>query len=140
MQNNIFSGQGFNKGIVWTPGTRKPDGKPMDGGSEKIQPFTNPDVFRPSYPSNPDGNPEFPLDQPKWLPPAVPSGPIIEIPFDFPKELPPFEQPEWITPSPKEIPDWGQMPLELPQPGGPEVNIPKQFPGQTFPDGVWYIK
>lgn len=107
--------------------------------SDSPKPFLNPDVFQPAYPKNPDGTPEFPLEQPKWLPP-VPSGPIVEVPNNFPMELPPFEkQPEWVEPSPQEIPDWGRFPTELPQPSAPEVNIPKHFPAKTNPDGIWYL-
>lgn len=105
--------------------------------SDPFQPFTNPDVYRPQLPTI---EPDYPA-QPKWLPP-VPSGPIVEVPFDFPMELPP--QPdvkEWTQlPTPQEIPDWSKAPAHLPAPSGPEINIPKEFDYTTNPqDGTWLL-
>lgn len=97
-------------------------------------------VFQPAYPLGPEGAPGFPT-LPKWLPPAV-DFPGIEVPYEFPKELPTTPAPkEWsqLPSAPSEIPDWSKAPLELPPPGGPEIQAPKHFPAKTFPDGVWYL-
>jgi hypothetical protein len=105
-------------------------------GTETVKPFVNPDVFNPTQPYGPDGVPQQPL----WLPPFT-GDPNIEIPNNFPLELPSFpNREEWTKlPTPNEIPDWSKTPIECPHPGGLEVNLPKHFPAKTFPDGVWYL-
>lgn len=129
--NNFkFFPVGQNTG--WIPG------KPVKISTEKVE-HSQPDVYRPSYPVGPEGAPDFP-QQPKWLPP-FPSVPIVEVPNQFPMELPPAPNPsEWSgTPSPKEIPDWGKMPQHFPTPAGPEIQMPKHFPPATSPDGMWLL-
>lgn len=109
--------------------------------SEKSQPFVNPDVFRPAYPTGPEPSPDFPY-QPMKLPTTP--GPFVEVPHEFPIELPPFPNAdEWKQiPTPQEIPDWAEFPLEFPQPDGMRIELPNKgpdFPHVKLPDGNWVL-
>lgn len=86
---------------------------------EMPQPFINPDVFRPSLPS-------------------------VEVPYEFPIELPTLPgRDDWanLPTPPREIPDWSDSPWQLPQPKEREITLPKDpsFPGKVVPDGVWLL-
>ena len=147
MQTNNGTNLNTNfRNPIWTP-----PGPSVDSPQKnQPKPFINPDVFRPqtpdiyrpSNPHVPGPLPHYP-DQPQWIPP-VPSEPIIEVPNNFPMELPYPGQNDWanLPPSPIEIPDWGNLPKHFPGPSDPEVNIPNpqpNFPGKTFPDGTWLL-
>lgn len=131
---------------IWNiPGTSRanrsePAQAPLGSPSERSQPFVNPDVFRPAFPTGPDGVPDFP-QLPKWIP-SPSGGPEIEIPFEFPMEIPersPSDGFIALPNVPHEIPDWSQSPWRFPQPIGPEIVTPKQFPATVDPNGVWLL-
>lgn len=134
----------LNSRIWGAPGTnspkyRQPHEAPQRSPFERSQPFTNPDVFRPAYPTGPDGSPDFPAP-PRWIPP-MPGKPEVDIPYEFPKEFPERGSDEWrsLPHIPREIPDWSDAPWQLPQPKAPEITVPAHFPAAVNSDGVWLL-
>lgn len=113
MLSNSLSGPGFRPSINPFKAT------PAFPNSPRIAP----DQFRPT-PSEPTW-----LPMPKQMP---------SIPQEFPASP---EGGSWITvPTAPEVPNWSEMPWNLPQPNPREITIPTK-PGlpKTYPDGVWLL-
>lgn len=125
-------------GII-SPKHRQPAQPVPRAPFETSEPFVNPDVFRPAYPTGPGGSPDFPA-LPRWFSPA-PGKPEVDIPYEFPKEFPQRDADEMrsLPHIPREFPDWSEAPWQLPLPQFPEISVPAHFPPARNSDGAWLL-
>lgn len=140
--NNGIDLNAIYRNQSWGRPSDKSNGESLPKPHVNPDVFSTPDIYRPSNPHVPGPLPSYP-DQPLWLPP-VPSGPIIEVPNNFPMEPPYPGQDDWanLPTSPIEVPDWGKAPKHFPDGVGPEIVVPNpkpNFPGKSIPDGTWLL-